>query len=62
MKSITIYYKNNTEEDLMVLILKHHVQHIAASGEIEVAFGSCAPGTSAPDNFSIADHNPRNEW
>lgn len=57
MKSITIYYKNNTEEEMMVLVLKHHVQHIAPSGEIEVVFINCPPGTSSPDNFLSATVN-----
>ncbi|MBX3253458.1 MAG: hypothetical protein KF862_04890 [Chitinophagaceae bacterium] len=57
MKSITIYYKNNTEEDIMVLVLKHHVQHIAPSGEIEVVFITCPPGTSSPDNFLSVTFN-----
>ncbi len=51
IKSVTVYYKNNTQEDLMVLILKHHIDHHAYSGEIEVSLDSCPPGTLPPDDF-----------
>ncbi|MFT3701551.1 MAG: hypothetical protein QM802_04240 [Agriterribacter sp.] len=51
ISQVVIYYKNNTTENMMALVLKHHVEHVAASGEIEVAFITCPPGTSVPDNF-----------
>lgn len=51
MKTVTIYYKNNTTEDITVWILKHHIDHHAYSGEVEVTYEACPPGTSAPDNF-----------
>lgn len=51
LKSVTIYYKNNTTEEIAVWILKHHIDHHAYSGEVEVTYDTCDPGTSAPDNF-----------
>lgn len=51
MKSVTIYYKNNTSEDITVWMLKHHINHHAPSGEVEVTYEACPPGTSVPDNF-----------
>jgi hypothetical protein len=54
MKNIVIYYKNNTSEPIIALVLKHHVEHIAYSGEIEVAFITCGQGVSVPDNFLSA--------
>lgn len=51
MKSITVYYKNNTTDDISVWILKHHISHHAYSGEVEVSYESCPPGTAAPDHF-----------
>ena len=51
MKTVTIYYKNNTTEDLTVWILKHHIDHHAYSGEVEVMYEACPPGIAAPDNF-----------
>lgn len=58
MKSVTIYYKNNTQDDMMVLILKHHIDHHAYSGEVEVSLDSCPPGTLPPDDFlaKFIDH------
>ncbi len=58
MKSVTVYYKNNTQEDMMVLILKHHIDHHAYSGEVEVSLDSCPPGTLPPDDFlaKLIDH------
>ncbi len=51
MKTVTIYYKNNTSEDLTVWIVKHHIDHHAYSGEVEVTYEACPPGTLAPDDF-----------
>lgn len=51
MKTVTIYYKNNTEEEISVWILKYHIAHHAYSGEVEVTYEGCPAGVSAPDNF-----------
>lgn len=51
MKSVTIYYKNNTTEEMSVWILKHHIDHHAYSGEVEVTYEGCPPGVAPPDNF-----------
>lgn len=58
MKEVTIYYKNNTSEELTVWIVKHHIDHHAYSGEVEVTYEACLPGTLAPDNFlhKVIDH------
>lgn len=51
MKKVTVYYKNNTHEILLVWILKYHIDHHAYSGEVEVTYDDCPPGVSAPDDF-----------
>lgn len=51
MKSVTIYYKNNTTEEMSVWILKYHIDHHAYSGEVEVTYEGCPPGLAAPDHF-----------
>lgn len=51
MKSVTIYYKNNTTEEMSVWILKYHIDHHAYSGEVEVTYEGCPPGVAPPDNF-----------
>ncbi len=58
MKSVTVYYKNNTQEGMMVLILKHHIDHHAYSGEVEVSLDNCPPGSLPPDDFlaKLIDH------
>ncbi|MBX3241726.1 MAG: hypothetical protein KIT80_12135 [Chitinophagaceae bacterium] len=58
MKTVTVYYKNNTSEDIQVLILKYHIDHHAYSGEVEVSLDSCPPGVLPPDNFlaKVIDH------
>ncbi len=49
--SLTIYYKNNTSEDMHVFILKKHIDHHAGSGEVEVTIDFCNPGSLAPDDY-----------
>lgn len=58
MKSVTVYYKNNTQEEILVLILKYHTEHHAYSGEVEVSLDNCPPGTRPPDDFleKFIDH------
>lgn len=51
MKTVTIYYKNNTEQEITVWILKHHIDHHAYSGEVEVSYEACPGGTNPPDHF-----------
>jgi len=51
IQTITIYYKNNTKEDMQVIILKKHIDHHAFSGEVEVSLDFLPPATSVPDNF-----------
>lgn len=51
MKTITIYYKNNTDQEISVWILKHHIDHHAYSGEVEVSYEACMAGANPPDNF-----------
>lgn len=58
IKSITIYYKNTTKEDMQVVVLKKHIDHHTYSGEVEVTIDSCPPGVLAPDNYlaKLIDH------
>lgn len=51
MNSITIYYKNTTQQDMTVAILKKHIDHHAYSGEYEVSLDFLPPASSVPDNF-----------
>jgi hypothetical protein len=51
IKSITIYYKNISKEDMQVIMLKKHIDHHAFSGEVEVSLDFLPPATLAPDNF-----------
>lgn len=51
MKTVTVFYKNNTEEEMSVWILKYHTEHHAYSGEVEVTYESCPAGVNPPDNF-----------
>jgi hypothetical protein len=51
IKSITIYYKNTSKEDMQVIMLKKHIDHHAFSGEVEVSLDFLPPATLAPDNF-----------
>lgn len=51
MKTVTIYYKNNTQQEISVWILKHHIDHHAYSGEVEVSYEACPGGVNPPDNF-----------
>lgn len=58
MKTVTIYYKNNTQQEISVWILKHHIDHHAYSGEVEVSYEACMGGVNPPDNFltQVIDH------
>lgn len=58
MKTVTIYYKNNTQDELTVWILKYHIDHHAYSGEVEVTYEGCPGGVNPPDNFlqKVIDH------
>lgn len=51
MKTVTIFYKNKSKEDLSVWILKYHIDHHAYSGEVEVTYEACPPGSNPPDDF-----------
>lgn len=51
MKTVTIFYKNNSSEELTVWMLKYHIDHHAYSGEVEVTYEACPPGVLPPDNF-----------
>ena len=51
MKTVTIYYKNNTAQEISVWILKYHIDHHAYSGEVEVSYEACMSGVNPPDNF-----------
>jgi hypothetical protein len=58
IKSITVYYKNTSREDMQVLILKKHIDHHAFSGEVEVSLDFLPPATVPPDDFAakFIDH------
>lgn len=58
IKSITVYYKNTTNEDMQFMVLKKHIDHHAYSGEVEVTIDILPPATLAPDNFvaKYVDH------
>jgi hypothetical protein len=51
IKTITLYYKNTSKEDMQVIILKKHIDHHCFSGEVEVSLDFLPPATLAPDNF-----------
>jgi len=50
-KSVTIYYKNTTQDWMQVAILKKHIDHHCYTGEFEVSLDSLPPATLPPDNF-----------
>jgi hypothetical protein len=58
IKSITVYYKNTTNEDMQCMLLKKHIDHHAYSGEVEVTIDTLPPATLAPDNYvaKLIDH------
>jgi hypothetical protein len=51
IKTITIYYKNTSKEDMQFIFLKKHIDHHCFSGEVEVSLDFLPPATLAPDNF-----------
>ena len=51
IKTITIYYKNTSKEQMQVIILKKHIDHHCFSGEVEVSIDFLPPATLAPDDF-----------
>jgi hypothetical protein len=58
IKTITVYYKNTSKEDMQVLILKKHIDHHAFSGEVEVSLDFLPPAAVPPDDFAakVIDH------
>ena len=58
MKSVTVYYKNTTKQDMQFMILKKSIDHHCPSGEVEVTIDFLPPATLAPDNFvaKFIDH------
>lgn len=51
IKSITMYYKNTSKEDMQFIFLKKHIDHHCFSGEVEVSLDFLPPATLAPDDF-----------
>lgn len=51
IKSVTVYYKNTSKEDMQFFILKKSIDHHCPSGEVEVTIDFLPPATLAPDNF-----------
>src|SRR5262245_26078864 len=51
IKTITVYYKNTSKEDMMFIMLKKHIDHHCFSGEVEVSLDFLPPATLAPDDF-----------
>ncbi len=51
IRSITVYYKNTSKEDMMFIFLKKHIDHHCPSGEVEVSLDILPPAALAPDNF-----------
>lgn len=58
IQSMSIYYKNTSNEPMPVAVLKKHISHYCFSGEVEVSLDNCLPGFSAPDDYliKIIDH------
>jgi hypothetical protein len=58
MRSVTVYYKNTSKEDMQFMILKKSIDHHCPSGEVEVTIDFLPPATLAPDNFvaKFIDH------
>jgi hypothetical protein len=52
MKTITIYYKNTSKDQMQVIILKKHIDHHCFSGEVEVSIDFLPPATVPPDDFA----------
>ena len=51
IKTITMYYKNTSKEDMQFIFLKKHIDHHCFSGEVEVSLDFLPPATNPPDNF-----------
>lgn len=51
IKTITMYYKNRSKEDMQFIFLKKHIDHHCYSGEVEVSLDFLPPATLAPDDF-----------
>jgi hypothetical protein len=51
IKTITVYYKNRSKEDMQFIFLKKHIDHHCFSGEVEVSLDFLPPATLAPDDF-----------
>lgn len=58
MKSVTVYYKNTSAEDMQFFILKKSIDHHCPSGEVEVTIDFLPPATLPPDDFvaKFIDH------
>lgn len=58
MKSVTVYYKNTSTEDMQFFILKKSIDHHCPSGEVEVTIDFLPPATLPPDDFvaKFIDH------
>lgn len=58
IRSVTVYYKNTSTEDMQFIILKKSIDHHCPSGEVEVTIDFLPPATLAPDNFvaKFIDH------
>ena len=51
IKTITMYYKNTSKEDMQFIFLKKHIDHHCFSGEVEVSLDFLPPASNPPDNF-----------
>ena len=58
IKSVTVYYKNTSTEDMQFFILKKSIDHHCPSGEVEVTIDFLPPATLPPDDFvaKFIDH------
>jgi hypothetical protein len=57
IKTITVYYKNRSKEDMQFIFLKKHIDHHCFSGEVEVSLDFLPPATVAPDDFVAKEIN-----
>ncbi|WP_315817729.1 hypothetical protein [Paraflavitalea speifideaquila] len=51
IRSITVYYKNTSREDMQFIILKKSIDHHCPSGEVEVTIDFLPPASLPPDDF-----------
>jgi hypothetical protein len=51
IRSITVYYKNTSTEDMQFIILKKSIDHHCPSGEVEVTIDFLPPASLPPDDF-----------